>query len=328
MGRLGPLVIELDFDPFLHLQGWLAGLFDLDIAWATVGVAVAAFAAILVAARFARRSGRQTGLSRLRLDDQLFVVVGAVPGAVIGARLVYALDYLPYYGEHPFALLDPAQGGLSLLGAVLGGTLTAGYIAGVLAGSGRRWLDMGAVALLVAIGLGKLSMLLIGAGQGAFWDGSWAVAFLGDWPWLSPQPAIPAQPSQLYEGLWALLGILFVLAVHAGPLLRGLPRGLRQEGAWAEAREALGLEVARGRLRFGYAYLAAVAWWLAGRVAIGFTWRDDVVLGPLNMEQVLGSVVLVLIVLGVLVAGVRKPRPVAPEDRWRLGHHRWRLRGG
>lgn len=173
-------VIRLDFDTFLHLQGWL----DADVAWATLAIAGAVFLGLLVAARFTRRSGRQTGLSRLRLDDLLYIVVGAVPGAVVGARLVYALDYWPYYAAHPEAVIDPTQGGLSLLGAVLGGTLTAAAIARVLGGSARRWLDMASVALLVVIGLGKLSMLLIGAGQGQFCAGSWAVAFLGDWPWL------------------------------------------------------------------------------------------------------------------------------------------------
>ncbi|MGZ3587931.1 MAG: prolipoprotein diacylglyceryl transferase family protein [Candidatus Limnocylindrales bacterium] len=317
-------IIRLDFDPFLHLQGWLT----LDVAWATLALAGTVFLAILLTARFARRSGRATGLSRLRLDDLLFLTIGAVPGAVIGARLVYALDYWPYYADHPLAIVDPAQGGLSLLGAVLGGTLTAGYIAHVLEGSGRRWLDMGSVALLVAIGLGKLSMLLAGAGQGQFWAGSWAVAFGGSWPWLSPAPAIPAHPTQAYEGLWALLGILIVLACHAGPVLRALPTGWRQERTWADNRQALGLEVARGRLRFGYAYALAVVWWLAGRVAIASLWRDEPVLGPLNSEQVLGLAVLALILLGALVSLAHQPRPIEPEERWRVGHRRWRLRGG
>ena len=317
-------VIRLDFDPFLHLHGWL----DVDIAWATIALAGAVFLGILVAARFARRSGRQTGLSRLRLDDLLFVVVGAVPGAVIGARLVYALDYWPYYAAHPEAIFDPTQGGLSLLGAVLGGTLTAALIARVLEGSARRWLDMASVALLVAIGLGKLSMLLIGAGQGQFWAGSWALAFDGDWPWLSAVPAIPAHPAQAYEGLWALLGILVVLVLHAGPVLRHLPAGWRQERTWASNRQVLGLEVAAGRLRFGYAYALAVAWWLAGRVAIASLWRDEPIAGPLNAEQVWGLAVLALIALGAILSLVHQPRPIEPEARWRVGHRRWRLRGG
>jgi len=316
-------VIRLDFDPVLHLRGPL----DLDVAYGTLAVAAALFLAILVAARFAARSGRRTGLPPLRLDDLLFIVLGIIPGAVVGGRLMYALDYLPYYQAHPSALIDPAQGGLSLLGAVLGGAVTGAYIAGLL-DSASRWLDVASTSFLLAIGLGKLAMLLDGAGQGQFWTGAWAVAFAGDGPWLSPSAQIPAQPTQVYEGLWALLGIVVVLAVHAGPVMRHLPERLRQAGTWAANREALGEPVARGRLRFGYLFLVALVWWLVGRVGIAFLWRDELVLGPLDVEQVAALVVVAAVILGVLVVSIRQPRPLATEDRWHVGHRRWRLRGG
>ena len=88
-----------------------------------------------------------------------------------------------------------------------------------------------------------------------------------------------------YEGLWALLGIVVVLAVHAGPVLEHLPGRIRQVGTWAANRETLGEPVARGRLRFGYLFLAALVWWLVGRIGIAFLWRDEAVLGPLDMDR-------------------------------------------
>ncbi len=316
-------VISLDFDPILHLRGPVSA----DVAYATLAAAGAIFIAILVAARFADRSGVRTGLPSLRLDDLLFIVLGIIPGAVIGGRLVYALDYLPYYQANPLALVDPAQGGLSLLGAVIGGAVTGAYIAGLL-DSAPRWLDVASTSMLLVIGLGKFAMLLDGAGQGQFWSGSWALAYAGSGPWLSPSPEIPAQPTQVYEGLWALLGILVVLAVHAGPVLEHLPGRIRQAGTWAANRETLGEPVARGRLRFGYLFLAALVWWLVGRIGIAFLWRDEAVLGPLDMEQVAAIIVVLVVVVGVLVASIRQPRPLATEERWRVGHRRWRFRGG
>ena len=316
-------VIRLDFDPLLHLRGPVS----LDVAYATLAVAATIFVAILVAARFADRSGRRTGLPALRLDDLLFIVLGILPGAVVGGRLMYALDFLPYYQAHPLALVDPGQGGLSLLGAVVGGTVTGAYIAGLL-DSASRWLDVASTSLLLALGLGKLAMVLDGAGQGQFWAGSWAVAYVGTGAWISPSAQIPAQPTQVYEGLWSLVGIGVVLAFHAGPLLGRLPERIRQAGTWASNRESLGEPVARGRLRFGYLFLLALAWWLVGRIGIAFLWRDDPVLGPLDMEQVGAVAVLLVVVVGVVVASVRQPRPLAAEERWRVGHRRWRLRGG
>jgi prolipoprotein diacylglyceryltransferase len=315
--------IRLDFDPLLHLRGPVS----LDVAYATLAVAAAIFVAILVAARFADRSGRRTGLPALRLDDLLFIVLGILPGAVVGGRLMYALDFLPYYQAHPLALVDPGQGGLSLLGAVIGGTVTGAYIAGLL-DSASRWLDVASTSLLVAIGLGKFAMVLDGAGQGQFWAGSWAVAYVGTGSWISPSAQIPAHPAQVYEGLWALIGIGVVLALHAGPLLERLPERIRQTGTWASNREALGEPVAGGRLRFGYLFLLSLVWWLVGRIGIAFLWRDDLVLGPLDMEQVGALVVVLVVVVGIVIASVRQPRPIATEDRWRVGHRRWRLRGG
>jgi prolipoprotein diacylglyceryltransferase len=316
-------VIHLAFDPFLHLRGPVSA----DVAYATLAVAGAIFVAILVAARFAGRSGLRTGLPALRLDDLLFIVLGIIPGAVIGGRLMYALDYLPYYQADPLALVDPAQGGLSLLGAVIGGAVTGAYIAALL-DSASRWLDVASTSMLLVIGLGKLAMLLDGGGQGQFWTGAWAVAYVGDGPWLSPSAQLPAHPTQAYEGLWALLGILVVLGIHAGPVLRHLPDRVRQAGTWAANRETLGEPVARGRLRFGYLFLAALVWWLVGRIGIAFLWRDEAVVGPLGVEQAAALVVVLAIVVGVLIASIRQPRPLATEERWRVGHRRWRLRGG
>ncbi len=279
-------LVTLTFDPTVR-----AG--PLAIRWETLGLAAALFVALLAAAAFVRRSGRVAHLSRLRSDDLFYLVLAAVPGAVVGGRLLVALDYLPYYRVHPAALLDPAQGSLSLLGAVLGGTVTAAYMCRLLEIPASRWLDALAVPLLVAIGLGKLAYLLGGGGQGLPFAGPWALAFAGSGPWLSPAAAIPAHPSQVYEALWACGGVLLVLGLRTERVTARLPAGLRQAGGWLAMRRARGVETAPGELRFGYCYLAALVWWLAGRVLVGFTWRAEAAVAVLNVEQVAALTVLV-----------------------------------
>ena len=224
--------------------------------------------------RPARRGDVPSDAPALRLDDLLFIAVAVVPGAVIGGRIVHGLDHLDAYAPNFAALLDPARGSLSLLGAVVGGTLSAAYIARILSGSRpdwRRWLEVAAPLVLFLVVGAKFSQFLGGGGQGSPWSGEQAVAFLGPGPWQSLAPAMPSVPAQLLEGAWAAVGVV-VLAV-----------------------------VAR-RLRFGTVYLWALAWWLVGRIVIGFTWRDDAVVGPLNVEQALAIVVLVG-VAALLVAG-------------------------
>jgi prolipoprotein diacylglyceryltransferase len=131
---------------------------------------------------------------------------------------------------------------------------------------------------LLAIGFGKLGQLLGGSGQGLPFDGPWAVAFLGDGPWVSANPTLPSHPSQVYEALWALIGIPIVLAWVAER--RRLTRGGPLAG------EAL------PRPDDGALFIAVLAWFLLGRVLVGFTWRDDLVLGPFNGEQLFALVAL------------------------------------
>ncbi|HLB45074.1 MAG TPA: prolipoprotein diacylglyceryl transferase family protein [Candidatus Limnocylindrales bacterium] len=310
-----PALIELAFDPLLHIG-------QLTIRWQTIGVTVALLAALAIAALmapdvraqrpfFRRRrpdlqphfpsapqvdhTGTDASGRRLRLDDMLLIIAGVVPGAVIGGRIVHGLVFFDAYAGQPQKLFDPLVGTLSLLGAVLGGLLSAAYVARLLGAPVRRWADAAAVPLLLALGLGKLSQLLGGSGQGLPFDGSWAVAFVGGGPWVSLSADVPSHPAQVYEGLWLLVGIAIVLLlagrrhapVRANPLV-----------AWADRAGP------PGRL-----FALALSWFLVGRVVVGFTWRDERLVGPLNAEQALALVVLIATGLGYWLARRRGKTP-------------------
>ena len=266
-------VIEVRFDPIWVTEGALS----LLLSWQGLAAAAIVFASLLVAAlatiryRPARSDDVPSDAPALRLDDLLFIAVAVVPGAVIGGRVVHGLDHADVYASDLVALLDPARGSLSLLGAVVGGTLSAAYIARILSGGRpdwRRWLEVAAPLVLFLIVGAKFSQFLGGGGQGVPWAGQQALAFLPPGPWQSVAPTLPSVPSQLLEGGWAAIGVL-LLAVLAR------------------------------RLRFGTVFLWALAWWLAGRIVVAFTWRDEAPLGPFNVEQALA--VLVLIVVAVLL---------------------------
>ena len=223
----------------------------------------------------------------LAFEDIAFVLLAAIPGAVVGGRLLHGLDFLDAYAAQPAALVDLSRGSLSLVGAVVGGALTSAYVCRLLGGKVGVWADASAVALLLVIGLGKLVMLLGGAGQGQAWDGAFAIVFSTAGGWWSANAAIPAHPAQLYEGIWALAGV---------PLAWWLERRVRG-GAWS------------GR---GLVLLAAVAWWLLGRAFIALTWRDAPVIAGLGMEGLLAIVGLVavgVLALSVVVSTTRSPRP-------------------
>jgi prolipoprotein diacylglyceryltransferase len=293
-------VIELNFDPLLRIAG-------MTIRWQTIGVTIGLLVALAVAALMAPDvRGQRPFFQRrepdlrplfpqapkveqahrfrpLRLDDMLLIIGGIVPGALLMGRAFHGLDYWLFYASQPGKLFDPSVGSLSLLGAVIGGLVTGSYMARVIDAPVRRWADAAAVPLLLALGIGKLAQLLGGSGQGLPFDGGWAVAFTGAGPWVGPSPQMPSHPAQVYEGLWMLAGIPIVLLV-AGK--RHTPLRVNRLVAWADRTS-----------REGALFAGALGWFLLGRLVVGYTWRDEPIVGGLNVEQTLALISLMLTLL-------------------------------
>ena len=287
--------IALEFDPLVHLG-------DTTVKLETLGVAVAALVALLLGGWLATRTpapprtpaapgagGEDPADPRddhLRIDDMIFIVLGILPGAVIGGRLGYVLIHLEFYRSHLEAIIDPAQGSLELTLAVVGGAMTGAYACYLLGESVGRWLHVATVPTLAGLTLGKVAQALGGSGQGQPADAAWATSFNGDGPWGSLGPAVPSHPAQLYEAL-----VTFVILVVVARLLGG---------------------ATFDRLD-GRSFVFAVALWALGRAAVATTWRDTAVAGPLNAEQVLGVVIAALALL-IFVAVSLRARRVARVD--------------
>ena len=274
-------VITLAFDPVIRLDGFAVRL-------ETVAVAVVVLLMLLIAARVARRvpadpsldprlapGERPRGSEHLRRDDLLFVVLGAIPGAVIGARLGAVLVHLDFFAANPGAIVDPSTGSLQLSLAVVGAVLGGAIIGGLLDTPTGRWLHVAALPLLVGLGLGKAAGLLGASGMGSPTDMPWAVAYAGPGPWASLGPAIASHPSQVYEGLGALGVLLIVLVLHAAGVFKA---------------------------RDGRAFFVALGLWAVVRFLVAFTWRDAPVLGPIRADQLLSIVVLAFSIVGFVVA--------------------------
>jgi prolipoprotein diacylglyceryltransferase len=260
-------VIALDFDPVLRLG-------DVTIRWQTVALAATIFVALCLAAGVARRTA-------MRPDDLLFVVVGIVPGAVIGGRIGAVLAHADFYRSHLGAFLDPGQGTLTLSLAVAGGTISGAIVARLLGTPVRAWLHIAAMPVLFGIAFGKLAMVLSGAGQGVPSELAWATAYLGPGPWSTLAPEIPSNPSQVYEAIVAL-AVLALIAI------------------------AFSFDVFREPT--GRAFLVGVAIWAFGRIIVGMVWRDADVIGPFGVEQLLTLAVGTVFLALALV-------PAVPADR-------------
>lgn len=265
--------IALDFDPYFRIAGFVVRLETVALA---VAILVSIALAGLLAGRTLAGSPERPG-GHLRRDDLVFILLGIVPGAVIGGRLGYVLLYPEYYRANPALTIDPASGGLQLSLAILGGMLTGAYVASLFDAPVGRWLHAAALPLLVGLGLGKLAMALGGDGQGAPTDLPWATAYLGGWAWDSLGPAIPSHPAQLYEA--AATGVVLVIL--------------------ASARFVGVLGRPDGRLFF-----AALGGWAIGRFLVAFTWRDEQVVGSLRMDQLFSLGLAAVCVIALLAVPV------------------------
>lgn len=250
--------ITFQFDPVLRLAEGLA------VRWYLVALLAIIMVGLIVAGLVARRDG-------LRADDLLFIAVASVPGAIIGGRLGHVLLHLDYYTVNVTAVTDPAHGSLELSLAMLGGTLSASYVAVLLGASIGQWLRAGTLPLLFMLGAGKLAMVLDGSGQGQPSDLSWATAYLGAGPWATLAPALPSHPSQAYEGI-VTLAILALLTL------------LRAAGLF--------------KIRDGRLFFLGMGTWALARGGIALTWRDT----PLVMGLNAGSFIALALTLVFFVA--------------------------
>lgn len=279
-----------EFDPLLRLG-------DRLIRWETLAVGGAVLVALVVAALLAGRIGvppyedDPPGAARhLRRDDLLYIVLGIVPGAVVGGRLAYVAFHWDYYDVSRAAILDPASGGLGLSGAVVGGMLTGALVARLFDAPIGRWFDVAAVPMLLVLGLGKAALVLGGTGQGVPSGADWGTRYLGPGPWGSLGPEIASHPAQAYEAAGVGVVLFLVAMLWAADAFRAVD---------------------------GRAFALALGGWAAVRLAVAGTWRDPIAWGPFNAEQLIDLGIAALAVLVYLVvvrqAAVAARRAAEPE---------------
>ena len=198
------------FDPVLVHIGpfairWyaLAYIFGILIGWA--------YARMLI--RSEKSWGGKAPLTVADFDD---FVLWVTIGIILGGRVGYVLFYdLPHFIEHPIAIVQLWNGGMSFHGGFIGCVLAVllfGYHRGI------SVLSLGDITCAVGpIGLflGRIANFINGELWGRPTDVPWAMIFPHGGP-------LPRHPSQLYEAALEGLLLLLVLAalIRAGALKR------------------------------------------------------------------------------------------------------------
>lgn len=220
-------------------------------------------------------------------DNLLTLMVCAIVGVVLGARIGYVLFYGDgYYLSHPLEILAFNQGGMSFHGGLVG-LLIGGAVAARMTRIPFLTLaDLGSIAAPIGLFFGRCANFVNGELWGAPTGGPLGVVFGG------AAGMMPRHPSQLYEAV--LEGIVIFCVLFA--LSRKRPP--RPQGTFLGA-----FLVLYGIFRFLIEFVREPD------VQLGYLWG-----GWLTMGQVL-SAPLIVAGIALLIYAARTRHPQAgPQE--------------
>jgi phosphatidylglycerol:prolipoprotein diacylglycerol transferase len=283
-----PMVIKNGIDPEIFE---FAGL---EITWHGLFTALGVVVGVVMAAFLARRAGID--------EDTIYnMALCLVVGGIIGARTMYVLEHLSDFSDDPTEVFAIHTGGISIYGALIGGTLGAAAYA-----AWRRLPRWGAMADVAAIGailgmaVGRIGCFINGDIFGRTTD--WPIGIVythSDSPayplYSSVTPELAQHPVTVYE----ILGDLVIFAL----LLFVLRRFFKRDGmiffSWAFLYAAM---------RFGVSFLRGTD--------IGGVWYgDDLVAAGLRVAQLVALAVMVVTPLAVAYILTRRAPARAKRRR-------------
>jgi phosphatidylglycerol:prolipoprotein diacylglycerol transferase len=168
-----------------------------------VMVALGIMAGVLLAEFLHRRNGGEPG----RVIDLALIVVIC---GLVGARTLFILINLGYYISNPIETVMLWKGGLVFYGGLAGGTL--GLLGCIRFYHLPLWpiLDLGAVAIALGHGIGRLGCFTAGCCYGKPTDLPWAVTFTDPRCLALEVLNQPVHPTQLYS-FFFLMGLTGIL---------------------------------------------------------------------------------------------------------------------
>jgi prolipoprotein diacylglyceryl transferase len=228
-----------------------------------------------------RRSTRAAGIP----DEQLWrVLQWGLVGGLIGMRVAWDLGHLDEM-RSPIDLIAVWQGGMSLLGGLIGAAIVGGFVARRAGLPLIPMLDMAAPGLALGIAIGRFSDLIIGDHLGKPTSLPWGFKFVGGMHPLEGVPALGTvvHPVALYDML--LTTVLLVV------LLR-----------FALRPRAIGSSIALFTL-----------WYAGSRVLTDFLRTDPRRLLGLTGSQLTSIVLIAVVLTGLVLRARASGRSPGPE---------------
>jgi phosphatidylglycerol:prolipoprotein diacylglycerol transferase len=280
------MVIKIGIDPEIF------EIVGLEITWHGLFTALGVVVGVFMAAFLARRAGID--------EDTIYnMALCLVVGGIIGARALYVLEHFGDFQDDLAEVFAIQTGGISIYGALFGGTL--GAVAYAAWRRLPRWgamADAAAIGAILGMAVGRVGCLINGDIFGRATDWSIGLVYTH-----SDSPSYYALPSELAQHPVTAYEIAGDLAIFA-LLLFVLRRVFKRDGmiffAWVFLYAAL---------RFGVSFLR-------GSDIDGVWVGDDLVAGGLRTAQLIALAMMVLAPLaGAYILTRRGP---ARAERRRL----------
>ncbi|MGH2708453.1 MAG: prolipoprotein diacylglyceryl transferase, partial [Actinomycetota bacterium] len=231
-----------------------------------LGIALGYFVGAWLMARRARRAGFDE-------DHTWNAAAWGVIGAILGARVAYVVGHLDAFGS-PLGWLKIWEGGISLIGGLLGGMLAVALYLRRHELSFLELGDLGAPGLALGIALGRSGDLIIGDHLGKPTSGWWGWVYKGG-ELISPPPCITPEGQPVYPSLDGCIQPGMV--VHQSALY---------DAIWSLIIFAILLRLARRARRAGFLFLTWASLYALGRIVTDFLRVDKTWLFGLTGSQI------------------------------------------
>lgn len=222
-------------------------VFGFEVRWYGLLIAIAVLLGTILALREAKRKG-------VKEESIIDMLLFAVPGAIIGARLYYVIFQWDYYSQNPGEILNLRGGGLAIHGVIIGGALVAYVFTKVKKMNFFTVADIVAPSLILGQAIGRWGNFANQEAHGGPTDLPWGIMVDG----------VKVHPTFLYESIWNFLLFGFLL--------------------WYRRKKAK----AEGEVFAIYLVLYSVA-----RFFIEGLRTDSLMLGPIRVAQLISVIIII-----------------------------------
>jgi phosphatidylglycerol:prolipoprotein diacylglycerol transferase len=204
---------------YLDHVGKNIDIFGFEIAFYGITIALAMLAGLWLAMAVAKKTGENP-------DDYFNLAMVAIVCALIGARAYYVFFQWDSYKDNPIEILNLRQGGLAIYGGVIGGVLATWCFAKVKKLKFARLADTACMGLVLGQIIGRWGNFFNREAFGSYTDSlfamqlplnavySWDVTqeMMDHLQTINGVSYIQVHPTFLYEGMWNLILLIFLLS--------------------------------------------------------------------------------------------------------------------